>query len=435
MRNMLPPHSLAVFFSAPVRTRSNDIDFPYHQQPDFYYMTGLEEPDAILLIFKDKIEYNYQGTGGIETFLSDELLFVRQRDSVRELWEGKRLGREGAKEKLGFSGVLYGSDFADFTVDFLSFDKIFFTPPPDDIADNPDDKGDLFSLIKHFRKKIAPARHKTDSVMLKEYLASIREIKVKEELTMIQKAVDITCSAINETMRAVDTSMYEYQVQALVEFLFRYHGSEYPGFRSITASGENTSTLHYTHNRRKLKDGDLLIIDVGAEYHGYTADVTRTIPVNGTFSAEQKIIYNIVLEAQQMAINTCKPGIKFWEPGDIATQIVKKRLKENGIIASESEYRKYFMHGVSHYVGLDVHDVGLYGALKPGTVFTIEPGIYIKDDSPCNSKWWTIGVRIEDDILVTENGCVVLSTSPATVEEIEKMMHEESLLPQLFQRK
>nr|MBA3901631.1 M24 family metallopeptidase [Bacteroidota bacterium] len=186
--------------------------------------------------------------------------------------------------------------------------------------------------------------------------------------------------------------------------------------------------LHYTTNRRTLKDGDLLVADVGAEYHGYTADVTRTLPVNGKFSKEQKIIYDIVLEAQTAGIAACKAGNKFKGPHNIATEIIRKRLMEHGIIKSPMESNLYFMHGTSHYLGLDVHDEGLYGNLAPGNVITVEPGIYIPEGSPCDPKWWNIGVRIEDDILITSGAPVNLSRyAPRTTEEIEKLMQEDSI--------
>jgi len=208
----------------------------------------------------------------------------------------------------------------------------------------------------------------------------------------------------------------------------RIMGAEDEAYPSIVGSGKNTCTLHYTTNRRKMEKNDLLVADVGAEYHGYCADVTRTMPVNGKFSEEQKIIYNIVLEAQQAGIKKCRKDSAFNAPHKAAVEIVRERLLALHIIDKPADYRKYFMHGTSHYLGLDVHDVGIYSPLIPGNVITVEPGVYIPEGSPCDKKWWNIGVRIEDDILITEQAPEILSDCiPRTVEDIEKLMKEESL--------
>jgi Xaa-Pro aminopeptidase len=223
--------------------------------------------------------------------------------------------------------------------------------------------------------------------------------------------------------------MKEYQTQAVVEYMFRNAGSEYVGYSTIAGAGENSCILHYETNRKKMQDTDLLVLDAGAEYHGYTADVTRTFPVDGTFSEEQKIIYNIVLEAQEAGIAACQSGNEFRASHKAAAAVIQKRLTELGIIKDQTDVLKYFFHGTSHYLGLDVHDPGSYGRLKPGTLVTVEPGIYIPQGSPCDPKWWNIGVRIEDDILITAEGPQNLSGSlPKKVAEIEALMKEESFL-------
>lgn len=219
--------------------------------------------------------------------------------------------------------------------------------------------------------------------------------------------------------------MKEYQSQAIVEYVFKTNGAEYPGFPTIMGAGENTCVLHYTSNRKPLEKNDLLVSDIGAEYHGYTADVTRTLPVNGMFSEEQKIIYNIVLDAQKAGIAQCKKGNKFWDPHDAATKIIAAKLVELGIIDKTYQVKEYFMHGTSHYLGLDVHDAGLFGSLQPGNIITVEPGIYIPAGSSCDKKWWNIGVRIEDDILITEGEPINLSEkAPREIAEIEQLMLE-----------
>jgi Xaa-Pro aminopeptidase len=244
----------------------------------------------------------------------------------------------------------------------------------------------------------------------------------------MRKAIDMTCKAHEEVMKALIPGMKEYQAQAVVEFMFRNEGSEYVGYPSIVGGGENSCILHYETNRKMLEGGNLLVIDAGAEYHGYTADVTRTLPVDGVFSPEEKIIYEIVLEAQEAGIKACKPGAEFRASHKAAVAVIQKRLMALGIIKTPNDFMDYFFHGTSHYLGLDVHDAGNYGRLAPGNVITVEPGIYIPSGSPCDPKWWNIGVRIEDDILITTAEPENLSGKLVkTVAEVEAMMKEESV--------
>jgi Xaa-Pro aminopeptidase len=227
-------------------------------------------------------------------------------------------------------------------------------------------------------------------------------------------------------MQNIKPDMAEYETEAIIEYVFKSNGAEYPGFPSIQGSGENSCILHYTSNRRPLKNGGLLVSDVGAEYRGYTADVTRTIPPSGKFSKEERIIYELVYEAQSRAIDSAKVGVSFWFPHMVAQKIIAQGLMDLGIISSKSDVRKYFMHGTSHYLGLDVHDPGLYKQLKENQLITVEPGIYIAEGSDCDPKWWNIGVRIEDDILIKNEGPVILSDkSPRSIEDIEKMMSKK----------
>ncbi|HET6244921.1 MAG: aminopeptidase P family protein [Bacteroidetes bacterium] len=419
LRELLPENSVAVFFSNPIRNRSNDVDFKYHQDPDFYYLTGLKEPHSMLVIFKEKQL--------IDSVKTDEIIFIQERNSKLEMWNGRRMGRVGVEKLLGFEVIKINNEFADFEFDFSMFNRILHKPFPVDIRDDNRDKGDLFSLIMHFKSKIEKAAF-IDDKMLKEFTAKLREVKLAQEIVFLRKAINATVSAHIELMKALEPGMTEYQSEAIIEYFFKTAGAEHPGFPSILGGGENACVLHYTSNRRTLDSNDLLVIDVGAEYHGYTADVTRTLPVNGKYSVEQKIIYNIVLEAQSAGITACRAGNKFWDPHNEATKVIQKRLKEIGIIKNSMESGLYFMHGTSHYLGLDVHDPGLYGNLTPGNVITVEPGIYIPYGSPCDPKWWNIGVRIEDDILITSGQPENLSgKAPRTIEEIERLMKEQSL--------
>lgn len=419
LRQLMPTNSVAVFFANPIRNRSNDVDYEYHQDPNFYYLSGLREPHAVLLIFKETQKFS----DGTQT---DELLFLQKRDASDEIWTGKRQGTEGALEFLGINTALTGAEFSSFETEFESFDKVLITELPEDVR-NLDQKDDLFNLISSFKLKTEKIPAKIDNQDLKYMMAQLRQIKSEEEIVLLKKAIEITCDAQIELMKALKPGMTEYQSEAIVEYVFKKNGAEYPGFPSILGGGENSCILHYTSNRKPLKGNDLLVSDIGAEYHGYTADVTRTLPTDGIFSEEEKIIYNIVYEAQQAGIDKCVAGNKFWDPHNAATEIIAAKLMELGIIDKAYKVREYFMHGTSHYLGLDVHDAGLYTPLEKGNVITVEPGIYIAEGSDCDPKWWNIGVRIEDDILITDGEPINLSAkAPRKIEEIEALMKEES---------
>ena len=419
LRDSMPQNSVAVFFANPIRTRSNDVMYEYHQDPNFYYLTGFREPHSMLMVFKEP-----RMIDGVET---NEIIFVRDRNPDKEIWDGLRFGVEGAKERLGIQTVLVNRKFADLPIDFTQFDNIFYILPDGHVDDDNTERGDLYSMVRHFKRKVDTLDDPKVARKLQYYMNSLRQKKEEEELALMQKAIDITCEAHRELMKSLDTNFTEYMAEALIEYVFKLRGAEYPGFPSIVGAGENSCILHYVTNRRMLNNGDLMVVDIGAEYHGYTADITRTIPVDGTYSEEQAIIYNIVFEAQSAGIQACQPGNKFWDPHDAATRVIQRELQKLGITTKRYEARKYFMHGTSHYLGLDVHDAGLYGSLQPGHVITVEPGIYIPEGSDCDPKWWNIGVRIEDDILITEKGPVNMSQSvPRSMDEIEALMKVSS---------
>lgn len=422
LRSRMDPNSVAILFAGPVRNRSNDVNYEYHQDPNFYYFTGLQEPNAMLLIFSTPVE--------VEGEKVKEVIFVPERDPASEVWDGKRLGTEGAVQVLGIEKALTSSAYHSLRLKWKMFKTVYTLPQYDDVRDNPTKRDDLFSLKAKTDIRLDGLEN-IDKKKLTYWCAELREIKQEEEIRLLSKAIDITCEAQHELMKAIHDTMKEYEAEALVEYIFKKNGAEYPGFPSILGSGENTCILHYTTSRRPMTKNDLLVCDIGAEYHGYTADVTRTLPANGKYSYEQATIYNIVLEAQQAGIDVCLSGKRFWDPNIAATSVLSKRMKELGIIKNASELRRYFMHGTSHYLGLDVHDVGGYGPLEEGQVITVEPGIYIPEGSPCDPKWWNIGVRIEDDILITNDKPVNLSGCvPRKIGEIEAVMLEKSVFYQ-----
>jgi Xaa-Pro aminopeptidase len=438
LREKLPENSVAVVFSNAIRNRSNDVDYVYHQDPNFYYLTGYREPNALVLIFKN--EQTIQG----KTF--NEVIFVQQRNEYAEMWTGKRLGVEGAQDDLGFRVAFNGNEFKSFELDFSKFDKILFENFNNDVRDDPRDSADLFDLIKTFKERISfdlrnltdptsdkiknETSKKIDNQLLSQYMATLREIKTTDELILLKKAVEISAVGQIEIMKAMHPAMSETEVQGVHEFVYKKYGAEYEGYPSIVGAGGNGCILHYVENNKtKVGEGELVLMDLGAEYRGYTADVTRTIPANGTFSTEQKLIYDLVYKAQEAGIAAYTIGTNMNEPNKIAIKIINEGLANLGIIESSTSRHRYFPHGTSHHIGLDVHDPGNYNKFEENMVVTMEPGIYIPEGSDCDEKWWGIAVRIEDDILVTKSGPVNLSEmAPRTSEEIEAMMKLPSVL-------
>jgi len=435
LRAKMPDNSVAVFFANPVRNRANDVDYIYHQDPDLYYLTGYREPHAVLLIFK-QAQTNEKG----ETY--DEIFFVQERNPLQEMWNGRRLGNEGVKEKLQIDAY-NGKEFAKFDIDFSKFDKVLFYDFQNDVRDNPNDPADLFSLIVQFKTKAGyqttsanlgtePQKNNLDVRTLNTLMSELRGIKTPEELDLIRKAVFISTVGQVEVMKAMRPGLSETEIQGIHEFVFKKYGSEYEGYPSIVGAGNNGCILHYIENHKpEVESKEMILMDLGAEYHGYTADVTRTIPIDGKFSPEEKAIYDLVYKAQEEAIQMSKPGITFTQLGATARNIINKGLVELGIIESENDRHLYYPHGLSHHIGLDVHDKGTYAQLEENMVITVEPGIYIPEGSKCDKKWWGIAVRIEDDILITKDGFELLSAfAPRTTEEIEKLMKEPSPLDQ-----
>ncbi|OFY64433.1 MAG: hypothetical protein A3H98_09620 [Bacteroidetes bacterium RIFCSPLOWO2_02_FULL_36_8] len=444
LREELPLNSCAVFFSNPIRNRSNDVDYPYHQDPDLYYLTGFTEEDAVFMIFKENVKIGNDTT--------NEVLFVQERNPHTEMWVGKRMGPYEAKKYLGIKLVLNAFQLDSIKSNLKNLQTILYYDLPEDIRNENYNKTDLFDLVNKFNKMEKPVwlssdkqhvhatensiyfpkdRHETlDSLM-----GELRQLKQPEELEILKKAINISCLAQIEVMKAVTPDMSEREIQGMHEFIHKKFGAGEEGYPSILGGGSNACVLHYTSNNKNKVGNNLVLMDVGAEYGGYTADVTRTIPANGKFSEEEKKIYALVLKAQNAGIEKCQPGQEFKAPHKAALEVISNGLLELGIIKTKEDARKYFPHGTSHYLGLDVHDKGNYGKLQPGMVITVEPGIYITENSDCDKKWWGIGVRIEDDILITEKGWENLSVlAPREVEEIEKLIKEESFFNKVLLR-
>ncbi|WP_439474031.1 aminopeptidase P family protein [Algoriphagus formosus] len=485
LRELMPANSMAILFNNPVKNRSNDVDFIYHPNTDFYYLTGFREPNSALIIFSEK-----RMIDGMET---DEIIYVQPRDPRSEMWNGKRLGTEGVQEVLGFQTVFLFDDFGKKPVlNADDFDKILSMDLGSEIegssanaplrrmiadfkknANYPSDKSpvslqmyDLIratdiknsanvaqiigryrqrypevendEILRNFVEADSPEKRmevkskipasKTDLFALSQMMDVLREVKTAEEIALLRKAVKISAIGQIEVMKAAKPGMSEREVQGIHEFIYKRYGAEGIGYPSIVGAGNNGCILHYIDNDMKHMSERLILMDLGAEWRGYTADVTRTIPVNETFTPEEKAIYELVLKSQEAGIALCKPGVDFSEIGQVTRNIINEGLAELGII-KKGERHNYFPHGTSHHLGLDVHDRGGYGALKEGVVLTVEPGIYIPEGSDCDPKWWGIAVRIEDDILITQSGPENLSKdAPRTVADIEQMMKIPSIL-------
>ncbi|MEN2400384.1 aminopeptidase P N-terminal domain-containing protein [Flavobacterium sp. MC2016-06] len=421
-RALMPANSVAVVFSYPERVFSRDINYSFHQNPDLFYLTGYKEPDAVLLIFKET-----QGTG--ETY--NEVLFVRERNASKETWTGRRLGTEGAKSKLGLSTVYNGKDFKDFVIDFKKFDKIIYDKIPTDIDKN-NSGFDLFGLLQTFKTKAGITEDNNKSLELFRTITNtLREIKTPEELVLMRKTVKLSCIAHNEVMKAVGPDMSENEADGIHAYVHRRYGAEDEGYPPIVGAGANGCILHYGENNSTKIDNQLLLMDVGSEYHGYSADVTRTIPANGKFTQEQKAIYQLVYDAQEEVFKICREGTPLADLNIKATEVLAEGLLKLGIIKELKDVKMYYPHGCSHFLGLDVHDKGNYSGpkslLKENMIITVEPGIYIPANSNCDKKWWNIGVRIEDDILIKKDSYENLSVeSPRKWEDIEALAKQKS---------
>ena len=408
-------HSIALWMSTPEKVRSNDVKYEYHQAPDFYYLTGCLEPESALLLSKDPILLN-----GREVH---EILFVRNRNLSEETWTGQRLGPQGAMSILKVQAAMPMDSLHSFLQSLLG-DRVtlYYRPRPEPLYDPVLDS--TFVQSDDINRTIEaryPSLHL--DAYIHSVIAALREIKTPEELRLMRRAISISNDAHNTVIKNARPGWYEYQIQATAEHLFTMNGAEYTAYPCIVGSGPNSTILHYETNRRQIKTGDFIEMDMGAEYHGYCADVTRSFPVAGTFTPEQRAIYELVFNAQDAGIKACVAGAPFRSAHWTAVKTIAAGLQKLGIIKDSADYKQYFMHGTSHYLGLDVHDVGFYGPLVPGNVLTVEPGIYIAEGSPCDPKWWNIGCRIEDDILVTDKGPEILSkNSPRTIGALEKLM-------------
>jgi Xaa-Pro aminopeptidase len=410
---------VAVFPSAPVAIRNNDVEHAYRQDSDFYYLTGFTEPEAVLVLATKHTDHS-------------AVLFLRPRDPDREVWDGARAGLDGAVKDFGADAAFRVTELAQRLPDYLQNHERLLYRMGKDRAFDEKMLAALDATRARARRAISWPTQMVDPASI---LHEMRLFKSKEELSAMQRAAAITRDGHLAAMQLARPGRYEYEVEAALCQVFRQHGSERPAYAPIVGSGPNATVLHYRQNDRRIEAGDLLLVDAGCEYGYYASDVTRTFPVNGTFSAPQEAIYRVVLDAQLAAIEATRPGATLEQIHDRAVGVIVDGLLTLGLLTGDRQkiiddqlYRPFYMHRTSHWLGMDVHDVGAYfrdhkpRPLEAGMVITVEPGIYIAaGNASVPPEYRGIGVRIEDDVLVTADGQLNLTADiPKSVSELER---------------
>ncbi len=410
----------ALIPSAPPAFRSGDVEFIYRQDNDFYYLTGFEEPESLALLSPGHPDGEF-------------VMFVRPRDKDRETWTGRRAGVEGAMLEYGADKAYTFDELEKILPRYLERSERFHYP----IGRNEAIDARVMKLVQ-WSSAMRPRTGAGPYAIFdpREILHEARVRKEPDELELMRRAIAISNQAHQRAMRTARGGMHEWQIEAEVDYAFRSQGAAGPSYPSIIASGPNAAILHHIQNRRQMRAGELLLIDAGCEYAFYASDVTRTFPIGARFTALQKELYEIVLAAQLKAIEQVRPGARFDDPHDAALRVLVEGMRTLGLINGETDeiiangsYRRYYMHRTSHWLGMDVHDVGLYRLggesrrLEPSMVLTVEPGIYIDaDNDEAPEAMRGVGIRIEDDVLVTSEGCEVMTAAiPKQVAEIEAL--------------
>lgn len=482
LRKLMPDNSVVAIFAFPEQIFSNDVNYRYHQNPDLYYFSGYKETDAVLLIFKEQQQ--------TDSGSYNELFFVRKKNPLAEQWTGRRLGVEGVKKQLGFDKVYNIDEFRNYPLDLSKYAQVIFSDVADGDAGNmlpvikqfrqkagvkavynKDVESDLFRLanyttmanlstrVKAIKTKMAETddeAYKTNPLLL-ELLASpdsltllkvanavkanpsgsalfskltgtLREIKQPEELALLRKSVKLSALSHAEVMKAIKPGMSETELEGIHTYMHKKFSAEDEGYPPIVGAGANGCILHYIENSNQHISNHLLLMDVGSEYHGYSADVTRTIPINGKFTPDEKAIYQLVYDAQDSIFQLCREGVPMSALNQKAIEVLSNGLIKLGIIKDKKEIGTYYPHGCSHHLGLDVHDKSTSRMLAQNMVITVEPGIYIPKGSPCDPKWWDIAVRIEDDVIIGKDKCEIISAdAPRKAGDVERKIAEKSV--------
>lgn len=422
----MEPDSIALLASAPPHTRNNDAEYLYRQNSDFYYLTGFTEEQALLALIPGRKQ-------------GEVVLFCQGKDKLKELWTGVLMGPDAAREQLGIDDAYPISDIDDILPGLIEGrERVYYSMGMDDQFDNR-----VMDWVKVIRNKVKLGAHPPGEFLVLDHLLhELRLFKSNKEIKLMEQAARISAEGHKRAMAYCRPGIKEYELEAELLYAFTRGGSRAPAYTSIVAAGDNACILHYNESSADVEDGDLVLIDAGCEYEYYASDITRTFPANGKFSPEQKAIYQLVLKAQTAAIEAVKPGAVWDEPHNASVKVITQGLVKLGLLKGrpsqlikQEAYKAFYMHRVGHWIGMDVHDVGDYKIddhwrlLEPGMVTTIEPGIYIApDNKKVAKKWRGIGVRIEDDVLITKTGHRVLSAGiPKTVAEIESYMAQNSI--------
>ncbi|MFT7669687.1 MAG: Xaa-Pro aminopeptidase [Planctomycetota bacterium] len=434
LKTLADSKTAAIIPTANMQTRNHDCEFRFRPTSDFWYLTGFAEPGSVLILLPQGIADGEEGSGEVRS-----ILFLRDRDPKMETWNGRRLGIERAPDTLDIDEARSIDDLWEDLPGLLKgYERIMYRTGGDDARDLK-----VMELHRKLRGRaragVMPPLELVDTGVI---LHEQRLFKTEAEINVMRKAAAMTAEAHKQAMALCGPGKNECEIEALIEYTFRRKGSTGPAYTSIVAGGNNACILHYIENNTVMNDGELLLIDAGAESEFYASDVTRTFPINGKFNDEQRAIYEVVLEAQLASIALAKPGVPHTSIHEASLKVLVRGMLKLGLLKGTEEsvmedesYRRFYMHGTSHWMGLDVHDCGAYTIegksrlLEPGMVFTVEPGLYIEaDDETVEARWRGIGVRIEDDILITKDGHENLSKDiPKTVEDVEAACQARAL--------
>lgn len=421
---MMEPNSIAIVATAEEKTRSRDTQYHFRPDSDFYYLSGFIEPCSVLVLVPGREHGEF-------------VMFVRERHREKEIWDGYRQGPEGVLATCGADDAFPIGDIDEILPGLMEGrERLYYS-----LGRDPKFDQRVMGWINALRaKERSGAVPPGEFLDLDHFLHDLRLFKSAGEAKLLRTAGKITAKAHVRAMQSAQPGMYEYQLQAEVEYEFAKQGAHFPAYSSIVGSGDNACILHYIENTKQIEDGDLVLIDAGCEYDMYAADITRTFPANGKFSDPQKSLYNVVLDAQTAAISTIKPGNHWNAAHEAAVRVITQGLVDLGLLQGDVEalveqnaYQSFYMHRTGHWLGMDVHDVGDYKVagdwrvLEPGMCMTVEPGIYVApDDDTVDERWRGIGIRIEDDVLVTATGCEVLTDEvPKTIADIEALMAKD----------
>ncbi len=414
-------NSIAIVPAGNEKVRSRDTHYAFRQDSDFEYLTGFPEPEAVLVLVPGREHGEF-------------VLFCRDKDKDREIWDGYRAGPDGAQADYAADDAFPIDDIDEILPGLLEGrERVYYS-----MGRNPNFDKHVMDWVNNIRERIrAGAIPPGEFLDLDHFLHDMRLFKSAAELKVMEQAAKISSEAHCEAMKACKPGMYEYQLESIIEHYSAMKGARHPAYSTIVGGGANGCVLHYIENDKKLSAGDLVLIDAGCEYEGYAADITRTFPVGGSFNPEQRALYEVVLAAQEAAMNEIRVGNHWNAPHEASVKVITEGLISLGLLKGSLEqniekesYKDFYMHRIGHWLGMDVHDVGDYKIhgewreLEVGMVMTVEPGIYVaKDNSDVEARWRGIGIRIEDDVVITKSGCRVLTSDvPKTIDEIEALM-------------